>query len=418
MGSQEISMPRQNRFAHQPYPTMPALEPVVVQLDGDDEQQADFELLHTQFGIQKVFLVHGTFAGTDPFGVHSLMHAAVEHFPPAVRLAAGPVIDRLSGQTKRVTDAITADIANYSEGYQRRFQELVGDDPEVSRLEPTWSSENNHVARAALAVRLFNELEALQSQGFDADYERVLLWGHSHAGNGFAILSNLLANHRESVEAFFEAAGDSLGDEGEKARNALASAASPHPMAKAVMAVTFGTPVRYGWDTDGIQRLIHIIHHRPIAGHVDPAAINPAVTFGCDGNSFGENFTAIATGLADILAAKHGDWVQSFAVAGTDIAPLLNREENMQLGKFLERGLIEPTPQSLRERLKTACARWQTKTRVHADGRNLLVEYQSSRMTRFGPARQAVLGHGIYTMEDWLPGQLSLILDWFAQDGG
>jgi hypothetical protein len=95
----------------------------------------------------------------------------------------------------------------------------------------------------------------------------------------------------------------------------------------------------------------------------------------------------------------------------------LKRKDNALLGAFLERGLLDVTPPKLRDRLKVACARWKTRTRLHTDGRNLLIDYQSSNMTRFGPSRQAVLGHGIYTLKDWLPGQLSLVLKWLEQDG-
>jgi hypothetical protein len=410
-------MPRQNGFRHQSYPTRPAVAPVVLKLDSDDVQSLDFGHLHTQFGVRKVLLVHGTFAGDDPFGIHAMMRAGAESLPATARLAVNPVIDRLSEQTKRLTDTITADVANYSDGYRKRFQTLVGNDPEVSRLEPTWSSENNHVARAGLAVRLLNELVELQSEGFDSAHERVLLWGHSHAGNGFAILSNLLANDRASVEAFFAAAGDSLGEAGETARQTLAAAPTPHPMANATLVVTFGTPVRYGWDTNGLRSLVHVIHHRQLKNEADPAAIIPAVTFGCEGNSLGDNFTAATTGVADVLSAKHGDWVQAFAIAGTDIAPPLKRKANARLGEFLERGLLEPTPHKLKEKLNVTCARWKTRTRLHSDGNNLLVDYESSQVTRFGPARQAVLGHGIYTLKDWLPSQLSLVLKWFEKDG-
>jgi len=208
-----------------------------------------------------------------------------------------------------------------------------------------------------------------------------------------------------------------LGEAGEAARQALADAPTPHPMASATLVVTFGTPVRYGWDTDGLQSLIHVTHHRPIENHDDPTAIIPAVTFGCEGNSFADNFTAATTGVADVLSAKHGDWVQAFAIAGTDIAPALKRQDNVRLGTFLERGLLEPTPGKLREKLQVTCERWSTRTRLHSDGRNLLVNYESSEPTRFGPARQAVLGHGIYTLKDWLPSQLAEVLKWFEQDG-
>lgn len=410
-------MPRQNGFRHQSYPTRPAVEPVVLKLETDDEQPSDFSHLHTQFGVRKVLLVHGTFAGDDPFGIHAIMRAGAETLPPAAQTAIDPVIDRLSERTKELTDTLTADVANYSDEYREYFQTLVGDDPEVNRLDPTWSSENNHLARAKLAVRLFNELAELHAEGFDPVTERVLLWGHSHAGNGFAILSNLLANAPESIEAFFDAAGDALGEAGETARQILLDAPTPHPMASAVLVVTFGTPVRYGWDTSGLRSLVHVTHHRPIEDHEDPTAIIPAVTFGCEGNSFADNFRAATTGVSDVLAAKHGDWVQAFAIAGTDIAPTLKRRDNARLQTFLERSLPEATPNKLGDKLKVTCARWATRTRLHADGRNLLVEYDSSKLTRFGPARKAVLGHGIYTLKDWLPSHLTLVLNWLEQDG-
>ena len=181
--------------------------------------------------------------------------------------------------------------------------------------------------------------------------------------------------------------------------------------------MTFGTPVRSGWDTDGFSSLVHVIHHRPIKDHENPAEIIPAVTFGCEGNSLGDNFTAATTGVAEVLSAKHGDWVQAFAIAGTDIAPPLKRKANARLGEFLERGLQQPTPHKLKDKLRVTCARWGTRTRLHADGRNLLVDYESSQLTRFGPARQAVLGHAIYTLKEWLPSQLTLVLKWLQNDG-
>ena len=147
-------MPRQNGFRHQSYPSRPAVEPVVLKLTSEVEAPVQFGDLHTVFGVQKVLLVHGTFAGADPFGIHALMRGVAEPLPAPARLAMNPVIDRLSEQTKRMTDAITADVANYSDQYRARFETLVEGDPAVERLKPTWSSENSHRARAQLAVRL------------------------------------------------------------------------------------------------------------------------------------------------------------------------------------------------------------------------------------------------------------------------
>ena len=62
------------------------------------------------------------------------------------------------------------------------------DEIKVDRFD--WSSGNDHLARAEAAVKLFNRLADLP---IDLATERLLLWGHSHAGNVFALLTNLLA---------------------------------------------------------------------------------------------------------------------------------------------------------------------------------------------------------------------------------
>ena len=64
-----------------------------------------------------------------------------------------------------------------------------------------WSSENHHLGRADAAVRLIDEIAALELPR----RKRILVWGHSHAGNVFALMSNLLAGDSESIERFFTA---------------------------------------------------------------------------------------------------------------------------------------------------------------------------------------------------------------------
>jgi len=89
-----------------------------------------------------------------------------------------------------------------------------------------------------------------------------LLWGHSHGGNGIALLSNLLANDELSVDHFFESCGYPDAEHWQRAHHILKTGASPHPLAKHVRAVTFGTPVRYGWDTNGIREVYHVLFDR------------------------------------------------------------------------------------------------------------------------------------------------------------
>jgi len=410
-------MPRQNRFQHQSYPTQPVLEPEVISLTPElPEPLPDFTRLHSEFGLTHVLPVHGTFMGSDPIGLQAMLNEMVNRASPSRQLLLRPLVNRLAVQTKRFTELLTADIANYSLEFCEEFQKLVGDDPEVTLLEPTWSSENHHLARAGLAVRLLCRIDEMQAEGFDPEHGRVMLWGHSHAGNAFALLTNLLANDRDSVDRFFTVCGDVLGDSGLRARDILASVDGPHPLARGLILVTFGTPVRYGWDVDGCRYLLHLIHHRPFDPE-HPARALPALQYGCEEAGLEQNAGPVAQSILDILTARQGDWVQSFAVAGTDLPPVINREQNEALGRLLETGLAEQTPERLADRWKVACPRWQTATRMHTDGRNVLAEYAPTRVTRFGPAHQTVLGHGIYTMIEWLPRQLAVVMDWLERDG-
>ncbi len=405
-------MPRNNQFRHQSYPTEPAVKPVVLDLSPDVDEDIDFSRLHSEFGVSHVELVHGTFTGSDPFGIHAWMRSAVAEASPAVQLALTPAIAKLEERTKKLTDTVRGDVANYDEKYRAEFQELAGDELVVSRLEPAWSSQNTHLARAALAVRLLCRFADLQEQGLDLRHERIMLWGHSHGGNGFALLTNLLANDRASVDAFFDSAGDALGEDGERAKEILAATDGPHPLAQSLIIVTFGTPVRYGWDSDGYCQLLHVLHHRP-ADEDRPAATVPAMGNGRGGEEVApDEVGPLYQNILDALFARHGDWLQMFAVAGTDLRPTVYREENLALGKYLERSLPQPTPEAFRDRLPIVRRRWQSATRMHAEGQNLLVQFEPIGRTRFGSAiHRSVFGHAVYTSRNWLPRQLKLVLE-------
>ncbi|HRA88611.1 MAG TPA: hypothetical protein PK992_11080, partial [Planctomycetaceae bacterium] len=194
-------MPADNRFQHQLYPTETAVAPAFRVLEADAGLDADFHRLHTVLKIGRVVVVHGTFMGDDPFGIADTLKAVAESAP----LLAGQfnrVAELSLEKTQPFALGLTGDIGNYTDAYRVRFQELVGHDPRVELFSPTWSGQNHHLARADLAVRLFHQL-LLRPLLPD---QNVLLWGHSHAGNAFALLTNLLANHKPTVAKFFEAA--------------------------------------------------------------------------------------------------------------------------------------------------------------------------------------------------------------------
>lgn len=407
-------MPAGNQFRHQSYPPRPVFAPEVLDLLPDQYRGADFTRLHTEFGVRHVELVHGTFSGDDPFGISAWLRQSFDEASPGVRAFAGPVFEKVDATARRLASTVTAGVANFSEEFRAQFESLCGGDPKVSRLEPAWSGENHHLARAVMAVKMLVRLHHLRDEQMHSEHDRILLWGHSHAGNGFAILTNLLANDRDAVTAFFDACGEGLGPEGEEARHILSLSPTPHPMAKSLLIATFGTPVRYGWDTTGCRYLMHVSHHRPF-DPTDPARAKPAITVGCEKMAPMD----VAARAPEILLARQGDWVQLFALAGTDLKPTIRQEENAALGKLLEAGLNSetPEPEKFSERFQMMCPRWKTAPRAHSDGRNLLVQFLTQDDMKSGPGPKALLGHAVYISNAWMEAQLGLILDWLRRDG-
>jgi len=219
-------MPANNRFRHQPYPTQPVISPRLGTLRVDDAAEIDFSKLHTELGIREVMLVHGTFMGDDPFAIAEMLRALAGE-TSWLGKSLSSLGDKLQEKMKPTAEKVTGDVGNYTQGFRDEFARLVGGDPIVRLMEPTWSGQNHHLARADLAVRLLCYLDDLHLN----IGERVLFWGHSHAGNGFAILSNLLSNDRESINQFFETVGLEAGEHWLRARSILADASSPHPWA-------------------------------------------------------------------------------------------------------------------------------------------------------------------------------------------
>src|SRR5207302_7932185 len=168
------------------------------------------------------------------------------------------------------------------------------------------------------------------------------LWGDSQVGNVFVLVSNLVGGSGGAVEAFFHAsrayyrrgllgrselphwqrvrellatntgvadtnptrARVSGGDSRSLARRVSASMFQTPHSACALDFVTFGTPIRYGWDAGGYGRLLHIVNHRPtdcLPPHRAPFPPREP----------------------DVRIAKDGDYVQQLGIAGTNFPPTL-----------------------------------------------------------------------------------------------
>ena len=320
-------------------------------------------------GVAAIFLAHGTFVGPDALGVLAELARLYPSTGPAVRRVI-----------KRIIDKITAEVGNYTGRYARCFESAINDDqdgPPIPVWRFQWSSENNHIGRADGAVRLIDELTALDLQ----PGQRVLLWGHSHAGNVFALATNLLAGNRDAVEAFFEAAeiyyrwplvGCVDIPVWDRVRAALEG---DRPMLADVPLdiVTFGTPIRYGWDSGGYARLLHFINHRPAEGLPDYRAPFPVK-------------------LERVFSAADGDYVQQLGIAGTNVAPSLfawrARLADQRVGELLQ---ADAPPGGVIERFQAGAI-------VPEEGTTLLVDYG-----RPGESiAQHCAGHAVYTRPEWM----------------
>jgi len=318
--------------------------------------------------VAAVYLVHGSADGLGSLGVLAELARRV----PAVDRALGGIRQHLAARP-------AADAAHFSQSYASLFEAAIKSpgEPRIPVELFCWSGENHHLGRADGAVRLIDELCRLGLR----PGQRVLLWGHGHAGNVFALMTNLLARHPAALEQFFRAAAIyyrwplvGLVDVPVWDRVASRLQNPGPPLAGAALdLVTFGTPIAYGWDSGGYRRLLHFIHHRPAAGlPIYRAAWPPQ--------------------LDDLLTAAGGDYVQQLGIAGTSCSPGLcfwrARLADRRLGRLVRGDPAEAEP----------LERFRAGAIVPDEGTTLLVDYGPSE----GPITQHYAGHAVYVRKRWL----------------
>lgn len=370
-------MPQNNRFGHQQYLAGPPAAPwqiircpteITIESEQGRQVMAEIGQVLRAAGVRAIYLVHGTFVGDDAFGfLQNLAHV----FPAAAEL--------LRRMQKDAFDRLTGDAGNYTTEFRAKFADAINASQLAADTIPVrlfhWSSENLHVARARTAVRLIDELAR---SGFSQG-DRVLLWGHSHAGNVFAIVSNLLAASPPVRRRFFRACrsvSNPLKDRADRQIWNRVRTQLDDQLAQRLPQldlVTFGTPVRYGWDTDGYARLLHFVYHRPRPGMPEYLVPFPPT-------------------LDDVLRAADGDYVQHWGIAGTNLTPYIFAWRTwlaeLRLGRFVQRHV----------RSRDLLSRLKLGIRVPQDGTSLLVDYgdMTDQITRHHA------GHAVYTFHRWL----------------
>jgi hypothetical protein len=207
--------------------------------------------------------------------------------------------------------------------------------------------------------------------------DRILVQAHGQAGLVLALLSNLLASGKSSGrETLLNILKGSMPTSDiEQLGSLLPTGNVLNGVALDI--VTFGSPVRYGWDPSVLGKLLHVVNHRPMRA---------------DGKRWLAKMELPQITM-EMPIAWGGDYVQQLAVAGSDAVPASPEAKaaNKALWELLE-------PYDGFERW-LECAR--KSVRCANDGICLLVDYKDAGSTN---PRDHLYGHAAYTrMNAMLP---------------
>jgi hypothetical protein len=300
-------------------------------------------------GVCAIVFVHGTFMGSDPLSAYRVVERAL---PGSI----GPYLARtLRKKTRGYIERVVGDLGNFGTSYVRLFEEAIR--PPGSRIPCTefvWSSENHHVGRLEGALGLVRVLATHAELGGDGP-RRILVIGHSHAGQIFALATQLLARSI-ATEAILDVARARGLDVAALETDIATLVGSAERAARRqgkvdIDFVTFGSPNRYAWASVPSVRALHVI----------------------------------AVPSSGARGAIEGDWIRLLGVEGSDFPPLRgeDRRVNAALAGSLGHAGFAPT------RVATAL---RAGVGLPTNGEVAFVEY--------GEKLASGMNHGAYTRVD------------------
>lgn len=380
---------------------------------------ARYGMCLSQAGVTSVVFLHGSLHGTDLFGMQRLDEAGglkrgysrgvsgVDALLAAMReetngiplLPCGlrPPLFNDDG-TKHLLDEQIGDAGNFTDASVESFRRAINANltQPISCRRLLWSSEHHHLGRALAAVRLLDTLHRLCTEQVWGKSHRILVQAHGQAGLVLALASNMLCPSPITgrpkllniLNAYAEQTHQSeLADAMRRIESLLTTATLLNGVALDI--VTFGMPVRYGWDSSGIGKLLHVVNHRNL-------------------RTDGKNWLAkmeLPQITMEMPMAWGGDYVQELAVAGSDAVP------TTELGKAANKMVWEMVePYDGFERW-LECAR--RAVRFPSEGRCLLVDYKDS--TGSTNPRDHYYGHAVYTRRHAMLFNLTQIVRTFYQ---
>lgn len=307
--------------------------------------------------VRHVLLVHGTFAGNDALGLFDL-------FEPIDKKLTGTtfITDTLKTQGKNLLNHLAKDIGNYTPEYAAALGQALNH--EISCELFTWGSGNYHLARLKGTVELAQKLADTITQDNILETERILLLGHSHAGQLFALLMTFLENGEKAQQLYkIMQKSQHLGEMKELFNN-LETIKTVN-----LDIVTFGTPVRYSWGDYKKYRLMAIINHRSEAS------------------------------ISGLLSTRDGDYVQQWGVEGSDMFPPNEMDLNEKLNAILDKGRDIPT---LIDSLENKNRRYAHTANDKLVGKTVLIDYKDNADNLLEHLDityciKTLFGHGVYT---------------------
>ena len=355
-------------------------------------------------GVRLVMFLYGSMLGTDAFGLKRLDEvgglkrgysrgiSGLDSLLAFMREGSngiGPLPQGLipplpnDEATKKLLDEQVGDASNFTRTYVESFGKVMNQKtaPPLTCVRELWSGENHHLGRAIAACVLLEHVHGLVAEHALGATDRILVEGHGQAGLVLALASNLLClsqvtGRRRLFEILRSYAQQTALPDLDMILERIEPLLASHSLLKgaALDIVTFGTPVRYGWDPSGIGKLLHVVNHRNLR---------------TDGKTWLSKMELPQVTM-EMPIAWGGDYVQELAVAGTDAMPSseLARAANKAVWELVE-------PYDGFERW-VECAR--RAVRCPSEGSCLLVDYKDC--TGSTNARDHYYGHAAYTRMD------------------
>ena len=352
-------------------------------------------------GVRIIVLLHGSIMGTDVFGVQRLDElgglkrgysrgvAGLDALLALMRESSNGMSPLPGGlkpplandeATKKLLDEQMGDAGNFTHTYLELMRQSLNRnlDRPIHCVRELWSCEHHHLGRAMAAVSMLERLHNWGETHKLGQGDRILVQAHGQAGLVLALVSNLLcvasSNSRTRLLDLLSTFASQVNRPDialtiQRVAPLLSNGAILNGATLDV--VTFGMPVRYGWDPSGLGKLLHIVNHRSMR---------------TDGKSWLSKMELPQITM-EMPIAWGGDYIQELAVAGSDALP--TAEAAKAANKAIWE-LVEPFDGFERW---LECAR--RAVRIPSEGLGILADYKDS--TGSTNVRDHYYGHAAYT---------------------